>query len=147
MDEGDGWRMVVGDASRCYPGLLTKFVRTLALLGSDFVLIRDVVECDGEHHAEWLMHAAGDVTTEGEITVVENKDVRMTVTPFLPDRSLGWRASDVVRTSTYPESSQGKMVTKTRDSHLFSHPRFVEVVMWRDYSCGCEATKYLQINR
>lgn len=120
VDEGDGWRMIVGDASRCYPGLLTKFIRTLTLLGSDFVLIRDVVECDGEHHAEWLMHAAGHITTEGEITVVENQGVRMTVTPFLPDRSLGWRVSDAVRTSAYPESSQGEMVTRSIRYRSFS---------------------------
>ncbi|NQT18180.1 MAG: hypothetical protein HQ592_00645 [Planctomycetes bacterium] len=40
--------------SRCYPGLLTKFIRTVALLGSDFVVIRDVVECDGEAGA-WTL--------------------------------------------------------------------------------------------
>ncbi len=125
-DESEGCRIVVGDASRCYPGLLTKFIRTVVLLGTDFVVIRDVVECDGEHHAEWLMHAAGDVTTEGEVTVVENEGLKMTVTPFLPDRSFGWRVSDVTRMSTYPESSQGKMVDVSIRYRSFSPFRAAE---------------------
>ena len=126
VEEADGHRIVVGDASLCYPGLLKKFIRTVVLLGSDLLVIRDVLECDGERHAEWLMHPAGSVTTEGEITVVENEGVNMTVTPLLPDRSFGWRVSDVTRTGIYPESSQGKIVTVPIRYRSFSPFRAAE---------------------
>ena len=108
LEEGDGWHLAVGDASLCYPDTLTKFVRTILFMPPDTVLIRDVVECQGERHAEWLLHALGSVSSQDYVTIVENEGVTLTVTPFLPDRSFGWRVSDVVRTSIYENSDTRK---------------------------------------
>ena len=108
LEQGDGWDLVVGDASLCYPRLLTRFVRTVLFLLPDTLVIRDVVECVGERHLEWLLHPLGTVTSQGYTTTVESEGVSLTVTPFLPDRSLGWRVSDVVRTSFYENSDTRK---------------------------------------
>ena len=109
--EDDHSLSVSGDASRCYPGLLRKFVRTILLLKPDFLVIRDVVQCDGERHAEWLLHHAGTVRSEGVVSIIENGSVSMSVIPFLPDRSMGWRINDVERTSIYENSDTRQEVT------------------------------------
>ena len=107
LEHGRGWDMVVGDASKMYPGLLKSFVRTLLFIHPDVLVVRDVVECEGERHAEWLLHYAGSIRAhdaqdgEGIPSIVENEGVRLVVTPLLPDRSLGWRVSDVTRASVY----------------------------------------------
>jgi len=101
----DGWGLVAGDAAATYPGLLRKFVRSIIFLHPNVIVVRDVIECEGERHVEWLLHYAGSIRSEGVISVVENEGVRLTVAPFLPDRSSGWRVSDVVRTSTYENSN------------------------------------------
>ena len=95
--------LYVDDASKTYPGILKKFIRTILLIGKDMVVVRDVIECEGERHAEWLLHYAGSVGGDASTTVIENEGVALTVTPFLPDRSLGWRHSDVKRTSYYKD--------------------------------------------
>ena len=102
VDKGAGWSMVVADASKTYPELLKKFVRTVLLIGSDTVIIRDVVECEGLRHAEWLLHYDGKMRDEGLVSVVESQGVSLRITPLLPDRAFGWRQSDVVRKSVYP---------------------------------------------
>ena len=108
LEEGDGWHRAVGDASLCYPGLLSRFVRTILFLLPDTLVIRDVIECVGERHVEWLLHPLGDVASQGDTTTIENEGVSLTITPFLPDRSFGWRVSDVVRTSIYENSDARK---------------------------------------
>jgi len=111
VESGPGWDMVVGDAGRAYPGLLRKFVRTLCFLKPDGLVVRDVIECEGERHLEWLMHFCGEVRSEGMISVVKNGEATLTVVPLLPDREFGWRISDVVRTSHYKSSGTGKEET------------------------------------
>lgn len=108
---GAGWHLVVGDAGRCYPGLLRAFTRSALFLPPDRLVIRDVVVCEGERHVEWLMHYAGTVRSEGMSSVVENQGVCLTVTPFLPDRAPGWRVTDAVRTSTYMSYDLDRQMT------------------------------------
>jgi hypothetical protein len=118
--EEDGAAIVSGDASACYPGLLKKYVRTLLFLKPDTIVIRDVVECDGERHAEWLLQYAGKIRSEGLHSIIENADASMTVTPFLPDRHFGWRTSDIERVSVYECSDTRKEVTQTIRYRSFS---------------------------
>lgn len=106
------YQFVTGDASRCYPGLLKKFIRTLVLIPPDRIVIRDVVECEGERHIEWLMQHEGEVRSEGIVSVIENGGVRLVVTPFLPDRQQGWRWNDATRTSVYVCSDTMQEVTR-----------------------------------
>lgn len=107
------WLRVAGDASRTYPGLLRKYIRTLVLLPPGTLVIRDLVECEGERHVERLLHYAGDMRTQGEASIVENDGVSLAVVPFLPNREHGWRVSDVARTSTYECSDTRQMVERT----------------------------------
>ncbi|MCX5658833.1 MAG: heparinase II/III family protein [Planctomycetota bacterium] len=104
IHDGGSWQRVVGDASKCYPGLLRKFIRTIVLVGRDHVVIRDVVECEGERHTEWLLHHVGEASDRGVVTLLQAPSVKASVTPFLPDRAMGWRTSDVTRTSVYVNS-------------------------------------------
>ena len=120
VTSGEGWHKIVGDASGVYPGLLETFVRTIMLLGSERVIIRDVVRCSGERHVEWLLHYAGDVRTVGVASVVDNEEVRLVVTPLLPDRSNGWRISDVTRTSLYQGQESFEDVTPSIRYRSFS---------------------------
>jgi hypothetical protein len=115
-----------GDASRTYPGLLRKFVRTFLLAPPDLLVIRDVVECEGERHLEWLVHYAGSIRTEGVASIIENHGVRLSLVPFLPDRRQGWRWSDVTRTSLYQHSDSLRMVTPAVRYRSFSPFRKME---------------------
>ncbi len=126
VESGDGWDIVAGDASKTYPGLLSKFVRTLCFIHPDIVVVRDVVECEGERHAEWLIHPEGEIRSEDGTTVIESGSVRMTVTPFLPDGQYGWRVSDVVRTSTYEDSNTLKIEQRSVRYRSFAPFRAAE---------------------
>lgn len=109
----DDWGLAAGDAAAAYPGLLRKSVRSILFLHPNVIVVRDVIECEGERHIEWLLHYAGSIRSEGVVSVVENKGVRLTVTPFLPDRSFGWRVGDVVRTSAYENSNTHEEETRS----------------------------------
>jgi len=112
LQSGKGWDMIVMDAAECYPGLLDKFTRSLLFIKPDVVIVRDVVECVGQRHAEWLLHYAGDIHDEGLVSVIRNQGVSMTVVPFLPDRGFGWRVNDVSRASTYEKQSDLRVTTQ-----------------------------------
>jgi hypothetical protein len=103
VEAGDGWHRITGDAGPVYPGLLKTFVRTLLLVGRDTLIVHDRVVCEGERRVEFLLHYGGEVRSEGCSSVIENQGVSLVVTPFLPDRSSGWRVSDVTRTSEYED--------------------------------------------
>lgn len=118
-DEGS-WARVMGDASSAYPGVLTKFIRTLLYVRPGVIVIRDVVECEGERRLEWLLHHAGTVRDEGQASVVVNGPATLTVVPFLPDRGMGWRVSDVVRASTYECSDTRQVVRREIRYRSFS---------------------------
>ncbi len=114
------WARLIGDAARAYPGLLTQFTRTILLLKPDVIVIRDLVACEGERHLEWLLHHAGTITSQGIDSIIENAGVCLAVTPFLPDRAMGWRVSDVARASTYECSDTRKEVTMSIHYRAFS---------------------------
>ncbi|MCJ8329016.1 MAG: heparinase II/III-family protein [Lentisphaeria bacterium] len=103
LTSGDGWDMIITEATKTYPGLITKFIRTFLFVHPGTIIIRDVVQCEGERHAEWLLHYAGEIRSEGLVSVIENNGASMTIVPFLPDRENGWRCNDVLSTSTYME--------------------------------------------
>lgn len=105
--------LLVGDASKCYPATLKKYIRSIMLIAPDAIVIRDVVECNGPRSVEWLIHYAGAVRSEGLTSVIENEGVRVAITPLLPDRRMGWRVNDVTRASTYENSDTLKIVTQT----------------------------------
>ncbi|OPZ23149.1 MAG: Heparinase II/III-like protein [Lentisphaerae bacterium ADurb.BinA184] len=119
-EAGAAWAMAVGEAADCYPGLLRQFTRTLLIAGRDTVVIRDVIRCEGERHIEWLLHYAGDIRSDGILSVIENAGVRLTVQPLLPDRGQGWRWSDVTRTSLYECSDTRQPVTRQVRYRSFS---------------------------
>lgn len=104
---GDGWMRLDGDASKCYPGLITKWRRSLLLVGEELLVIRDVIVCDGERHIEWLLHSDAAFRDDGDDTLLERDGVRARLVPLLPDRASGWRVSDVVRRSVYENSNTG----------------------------------------
>jgi hypothetical protein len=126
LDSGEGWHRIVADASDVYPGLLKRFVRTIHLVAPASLIVHDEVECDGERHVEWLMHYAGTVRTKDHLSIVENEGVRLVVTPLLPDRSMGWRVSDVTRTSSYVTDDSGKSVIPSIRYRGFSPFRAAE---------------------
>ncbi|MCJ8329166.1 MAG: heparinase II/III-family protein, partial [Lentisphaeria bacterium] len=101
VDGEANWQRIVGDAAAVYPGLLSKFIRTIILVDRDILVVHDSIICDGERHVEWLMHYAGDVKSEGPQSIITNGDTSLVVTPLLPDRINGWRVTDATRTSTY----------------------------------------------
>jgi hypothetical protein len=106
---GDGWMRLDGDASKCYPGLLTQWRRSLLLVGEDLVVIRDVIQCEGERHLEWLLQSAAEFRDDGEDTVLTLDPVCARLVPLLPDRTPGWRVSDVTRRSTYRNTDFDQM--------------------------------------
>lgn len=122
----DDWGLAAGDAAATYPGLLRKFVRSILFIHPNVIVVRDVIECEGERHVEWLLHYAGSIRNDGVISVVENEGVHLKVTPFLPDRSFGWRVSDVVRTSTYENSNTRKEVAPSVRYRSFAPFRAAE---------------------
>lgn len=101
---GDGWQMISGDASKCYPSILTQFIRTVCLVTPRHVVIRDVIRCSAPRHVEWLLHYAGTIRNEGSASIVENGSATLAITPLLPSREFGWRTNDVVQTSDYPDN-------------------------------------------
>ncbi len=107
------WARLVGEAAGAYPDRLTQFTRSILLLKPDVIIIRDLVACAGERYLEWLLHHAGTATTQGIDTIIEHMGVRLAVTPFLPDRAMGWRVSDVARATTYECSDTRKDNTMT----------------------------------
>ena len=109
MENGGNWQFVSCDAGATYPGLLNRFVRTVLLIGRDVVMVRDVIECVGERHVEWLLHTPGEFRDAGDMTLINSGGQTMSVTPLLPDRTSGWRVSDVVRTSTFENSNTRQM--------------------------------------
>ncbi len=106
---GDGWMRLDADASNCYPGLLTKWRRSLLLVGEELLVVRDVIVCDGERHMEWLLHSDAAFCDDGDDTVLELNGVRARLVPLLPDRSQGWRVSDVTHRSVYENSNTGEI--------------------------------------
>jgi len=118
--------MASGDASRCYPGLLAGFTRSILFVPPGIAVVRDVVACVGERHVEWLMHYAGSVRSEGDASIIENQGVRLTVTPFLPERASGWRVSDVTRMSSYFDEEFHKTFTPSIRYRRFSPFRAAE---------------------
>ena len=118
--EEDGYSLVVGDATLAYPRMLTRFIRTVLLLHPDVIVVRDVVQCQGPRHAEWLLHYAGSIRDDGLTSIIENGGVRLAVTPFLPDRTNGWRHSDVSRTSRYVDPNRNTETPVTIRYRSFS---------------------------
>ncbi len=110
--DGGSYQIAAGEAAPAYPGLLRKFVRTIVLLPPDRLVIRDVVECEGERHAEWLLQYAGTIRTDAPGAVVENGGVTLAVVPFLANCVAGWRWADVTRTSVYQHSDSLQQVTR-----------------------------------
>jgi hypothetical protein len=110
IETGPGWQKITGDASRCYPGLLRKFIRTLVFLPPDTIVIRDVIACEGRRRVEWLAHYAGTIREDGLTNWIENQGVRMALALHLPDRALGWRTSDVKRATVYTSYDLDRVV-------------------------------------
>ena len=125
---GEGWLRLDGDASRCYPGLLDGWTRSLVLVGEEMLVVRDWVTCQGERHVEWLLHAGGVCRDDGDETVVEGNATSARVTPLLPDRTAGWRVSDVARRSVYENSNTAETERPS--------------IQYRSYSPFCAAPSF-----
>lgn len=111
-DEG-AYALLAGDAAHAYPGRLTKYLRTILLLKPGSIVVRDVVECTGDRHVEWLLHYLGSIRDDGMLSIIEHEGITLTITPLLPSRAMGWRVNDVARTSSYECSDTRKATQQT----------------------------------
>ena len=109
----------VSDGAAAYPGLLTRFRRTIVLAGTDVALIYDDLASDRPRHWEWLAHVAGQLAGGPSVHVLENDDIRLSLVRLLPPADTPWRNSQQTRTSYYEDSDALAWVEKTIDVHRF----------------------------
>lgn len=103
---GDKADVLVCDATDAYSGRLARFVRYVAYLKPDTVLILDDLAANDASDFSWLLHAAGDVDLEGTAWSIDREDASLAVT-ILGFDELGDRGGFVVglsdRTSHYED--------------------------------------------
>jgi hypothetical protein len=102
---GDEVDIAVGDATLAYGGKLEKYLRTLAFVKPDVLLVYDQVSADKPRLLEWLFHHRASVDGDEKETRLEQNGVELTLTRLIPEEAECWRVSDVKRTSAYTESN------------------------------------------
>jgi len=96
--------IAVGDATAAYAGKLDRYVRTLAYVKPDLLLIYDQVASSEPRYLEFLFHHDGEVSGDENITTITRGNVTLTLMRVLPMEVDCWRTSDVSRTSVYTNS-------------------------------------------
>lgn len=97
--------MVTGDATEAYGGKLSRYLRTLAFVKPDILLVYDRVAADEPHFLEWLFHHRADVSGDETRSTFSQNGVMLTMRRILPADAQCWRTSDVTRSSAYTESN------------------------------------------
>ncbi len=98
--------VTVADATAAYGGRLKQYLRTLAFLKPDVLLVYDRVSSEEPRLFEWLFHHRADVSGDERLTEFTRNGVTLSLTRVIPEHMECWRMSDVKRTSTYTESNQ-----------------------------------------
>ena len=106
FDAGGEVDVAVGDATEAYGGKLTRYLRTLAFLKPDVVLVYDRVSSEEPRILEWLFHHRAEVSGDERLTEFRRNGVTLSLSRVIPEHMECWRMSDVKRTSTYTESNQ-----------------------------------------
>lgn len=96
--------IVAGDATAAYAGKLDRYVRTLAYVRPDLLLVYDQVASSEPRYLEWLFHHDGTVSGDENVTTITRGNVTLTLMRVLPPEVDCWRTSDVTRTSVYKNS-------------------------------------------
>jgi hypothetical protein len=96
--------IAVGDATAAYDGKLDRYLRTLAFVKPDLLLIYDQVASREPRYLEWLFHHDGAVSGDEDVTTIIRGDATLTLIRVLPSEVDCWRISDVVRASVYTDS-------------------------------------------
>lgn len=96
--------ITVGDATAAYAGIVDRYVRTIAFVKPDLVLIFDEVAASEPRYLEWLFHHDGEIDGDEDVTTIRVGEAILTLTRILPEAVDCWRTSDVIRTSKYINS-------------------------------------------
>ena len=99
--------IAAGDASAAYAGALKCFLRTLAFVKPDLLLVYDQVAADEPRVLEWLFQHNGVAEGDECSTTITTDGVSLSLTRVLPEKAECWRTSDVARTSAYTSSNAG----------------------------------------
>lgn len=141
---GDDVDIAVGDAKLAYGGKLTKYLRTLAFVKPDVLLVYDQVSANEPRLLEWLFHHRADVDGDEKVTRLKQNGIDLTLTRLIPDEAECWRVSDVKRTSAYTESNahqHNRMSVEYRSFGPFHQCNEIEV-LWGIYVGEGEAPVY-----
>ena len=132
FDGGDDVDVAVGDATAAYGGRLKRYLRTLAFLKPDVLLVYDRVSSEEPRLFEWLFHHRADVSGDERLTRFTRNGVTLSLSRVIPEHMECWRMSDVRRTSTYTESNQfrPKRVSVEYRSYGPFHPCREIEVLW-----------------
>lgn len=102
---GEVLDVATADGAAAYGGRLTKYLRTLAFVKPDLLLVYDQVEADRPRIIEWLFHHRAEVTGDERMTVFRRNGVTLSLGRVMPVEAECWRVSDVARTSSYTNSN------------------------------------------
>ena len=106
FERGEEVDVAVGDATAAYGGKLKRYLRTLAYVKPDVVLVYDRVSSEEPRLLEWLFHHRAEVSGDERLTEFRRNGVTLSLSRVIPEEAECWRLSDVKRTSMYTESNQ-----------------------------------------
>ena len=106
FERGEEVDVAVGDATAAYGGKLKQYLRTLAFLKPDVVLVYDRISSEEPRLLEWLFHHRAEVYGDERLTGFRRNGVTLSLSRVIPEHMECWRMSDVKRTSMYTESNQ-----------------------------------------
>ena len=124
--------VAVGDATVAYGGKLTRYLRTLAYVKPDVLLVFDQVAADEPRLLEWLFHHRAEVSGDEKQSQFRLNGVTLTLSRIFPEEAECWRTSDVVRSSSYTESNgylAQRVEVRYRSLGSF-HPCTESEVLW-----------------
>lgn len=101
FDPGPQIYVAAADAAAAYGGRLDRYVRTIAFVKPETLLVFDQVKADQPRYFEWLFHFAGEVGGDETLTTFSQNGVTLSLMRVLPEEAECWRMSDVTRTSVY----------------------------------------------
>jgi hypothetical protein len=138
--------IAVGDATAAYDGRLDRFLRTLAFVKPDTLLIFDQVASSEPRYLEWLFHYDGEIGGDENLTTIARGDARLSLRRVLPEEIECWRMSDVVRTSVYTDSNtleRERVAVRYRSFGPF-HPIDGLDVLWAVHVGGPESSPKIE---
>lgn len=90
IDDGEV-RIVSGEAASAYPDdlQLTRFARTIVMVGRDLVVVCDRLESEVEHRYQWRLHHYGEVAGSDRHWRVTRGQAQLDIAPVGPARFSG----------------------------------------------------------